>query len=261
MNKNSLKTIKIWHKKPSRRLLHQISLRKKLNFLYQENNVYVMDNHLGAGWCWLNELESSKSYNFIHLDHHTDLWKPQNKLNLFKGMPLAAYTAQDIDWAKYIKAVYDVYPRWFQESYFVTFDGIDQDYFLNNSQHNYDLGSGWDKKIGHCKDKLDTFFNLNGECIFNLDLDYFVKNEDNCEYYNDEEIIEVIQKVKMNWEKIAVLTIALSPDVFCPELETEPDRDKIAMLWKKSLHVMDIVSQELGIDFQLKIKQSEAIIT
>lgn len=35
--------------------------------------IYVMDNHLSAAWCWMQECESEEMYNFIHIDKHSDL--------------------------------------------------------------------------------------------------------------------------------------------------------------------------------------------
>lgn len=42
----------------------------KLNFLYKEDNINIMDNHLAAGYAWLRELTPNVSYNFFHIDQH-----------------------------------------------------------------------------------------------------------------------------------------------------------------------------------------------
>ncbi len=46
----------------------------QLNFLWKDDvrPVYVMDNHLGALWCWLRELRPNESYVLVHVDHHWD---------------------------------------------------------------------------------------------------------------------------------------------------------------------------------------------
>ncbi|TQP33318.1 hypothetical protein FLM01_16020, partial [Vibrio cholerae] len=46
-----------------------------LNFLWNENNVYVMDNHRAAYWCWMQRYQSSKKYNLFHIDAHLDTLK------------------------------------------------------------------------------------------------------------------------------------------------------------------------------------------
>ncbi|MFP9097729.1 UPF0489 family protein [Flavobacterium sp. RHBU_24] len=43
------------------------------NFLYKSGKVYVMDNHRCASWCWLQEIDTDKEYNYLHIDRHYDL--------------------------------------------------------------------------------------------------------------------------------------------------------------------------------------------
>lgn len=43
-----------------------------VNFLWQRGNVYVMDNHRLALWCWLREMDLNRKCNFIHIDRHFD---------------------------------------------------------------------------------------------------------------------------------------------------------------------------------------------
>ncbi|NJO92399.1 MAG: hypothetical protein HC831_28095 [Chloroflexia bacterium] len=49
-----------------------VSWVKNLNLLYKERNIYVMDNHNAALWCWLQEMDMSKKYNILHIDKHYD---------------------------------------------------------------------------------------------------------------------------------------------------------------------------------------------
>lgn len=44
-----------------------------VNFLFKHDKIYVMDNHLCAGWCWLQHTDLSRKYNFVHIDYHYDL--------------------------------------------------------------------------------------------------------------------------------------------------------------------------------------------
>ena len=41
--------------------------------LWQNGNVYVMDNHRDAAWCWLQQCKTEELYNFMHIDQHYDL--------------------------------------------------------------------------------------------------------------------------------------------------------------------------------------------
>ncbi len=44
-----------------------------LRTLKQDKNIYLMDNHMAAAWCWGKELDQTKSYNILHIDKHYDL--------------------------------------------------------------------------------------------------------------------------------------------------------------------------------------------
>lgn len=41
--------------------------------LWQNDKVYVMDNHRDAAWCWLQKCQTEERYNFMHIDQHYDL--------------------------------------------------------------------------------------------------------------------------------------------------------------------------------------------
>lgn len=42
------------------------------NFLWQWQNVYVMDNHRLALWCWLRHLTPDNKVDILHMDEHYD---------------------------------------------------------------------------------------------------------------------------------------------------------------------------------------------
>lgn len=63
----------MWLKETSGNIYDKESGTHSLNFLGQDRNIYVMDNHLAAGWCWLNSLNPNEQYNFFHVDQHQDL--------------------------------------------------------------------------------------------------------------------------------------------------------------------------------------------
>ena len=51
------------------------SFDKDVVFLWKSDvhPIYISDNHLAAAWCWLQECEPNESYNFMHIDRHSDL--------------------------------------------------------------------------------------------------------------------------------------------------------------------------------------------
>ncbi|WP_194478586.1 UPF0489 family protein [Bradyrhizobium sp. CCBAU 53338] len=44
----------------------------QLNFLWQHENVFVMDNHRAAMWCWLQRIKPTSSHSLFHIDQHYD---------------------------------------------------------------------------------------------------------------------------------------------------------------------------------------------
>lgn len=55
------------------------------NFLFQYENVYVMDNHRAAYWCWLQEVDALQPFNILHIDRHYDCLGITN--TWLEGMP------------------------------------------------------------------------------------------------------------------------------------------------------------------------------
>jgi hypothetical protein len=44
----------------------------EVNFLYQMENVFFMDNHRTASWCWENSISECSNIALIHIDAHYD---------------------------------------------------------------------------------------------------------------------------------------------------------------------------------------------
>ena len=200
--------------------------RFNLNFLYKENFVYIMDNHLAAGWCWLNELNQEEQYNFIHIDHHGDLqcWGLDSVLDFFGHHPnptLEEYCNESYQWfnhalnvhenwklfgySNYIKLIHRYRPNWFCECYFST-GQEEQDRSMNiveniNSQ---DLS----RRIS------ELLNNHNRQWIVNFDLDFFYDNDGDPEIIeiNREYLHDILQAIANHRGNIAVLTIAMSPE-------------------------------------------------
>ena len=42
------------------------------NFLWTNDNVYIMDNHRAALWCWFRHISEDSKVSLIHIDRHTD---------------------------------------------------------------------------------------------------------------------------------------------------------------------------------------------
>ncbi len=43
------------------------------NVLWNRDQVFIMDNHRLALWCWFQKLDKTKRYNLLHIDAHPDM--------------------------------------------------------------------------------------------------------------------------------------------------------------------------------------------
>jgi len=46
-----------------------------LNFLWKTGNVYVMDNHRAAAWCWAQHVRQGENHGLYHIDRHPDVFE------------------------------------------------------------------------------------------------------------------------------------------------------------------------------------------
>jgi len=245
----------MWIKEPKYPLRYSWS--SQLNFLYQSGKVYVMDNHLAAGWCWINQLHTGKSYNLYHIDGHYDLqgdaqsvksqiidvgFDLQNcsldaYLNLRqpmedgKSVPLFRYDT-------YILNLQQVYDSLFARKYYATQRiGNRKEVYLDPGKGDCEIEAF--QLIHQLADDIDA--TSDNQWIVNLDLDYFFieMGEDHLQYLTDDFIVTVCENIKRSMKKIAVVTIALSPE-FCGG-------------WQKSYRIAKLVSHCLELDFELKM--------
>jgi hypothetical protein len=219
------------------------------NLLWNDRNVYIMDNHRAALWCWMQHLKKTEIYNLIHIDCHYDtLYSNIDEwlhhvpaLNEISISDYLDHTFRD-DSASGVKSLlfmYDNYLSIFLEKYK---DMLSDCIFATHEQGDVPkkgrLIKPWDLS-GNLKFWLSESEN---KWICNLDLDYFFY-PDNFESYNfffsDSYVKQICASIKvmLEKEKIQVLTISLSPEC-CGG-------------WPNSEAMLDTVCQELGIDFQL----------
>ncbi len=48
------------------------SLSYDQNFVWNDNSIYIMDNHRSALWCWLQHISSDNNISIFHIDRHYD---------------------------------------------------------------------------------------------------------------------------------------------------------------------------------------------
>ncbi len=223
---------------------HMKSGSDTLNFMLHYPKTYVMDNHLGAGWCWLHELNPKQQYNFFHIDQHEDLGaaldpkyyqhlKNDPKVPIDEYVSLSYresfYQGKVFIWDNYIKQIQRLFPDWFSNCYFACPSDV------YDPSHSPALSLN----IVYNANPLELYNNIDylikkerRRFIVNLDIDYFF--DDKCmPLYSEEYIRAFAQHLNDAMENIAVLTIALSPEC-CGG-------------WEQAFRVYEIVAKELDV--------------
>ena len=104
--------------------------------LWQNEKIYVMDNHLSAAWCWLQSCNPKKEYNFMHIDTHYDMLdcfhdedlkplrdNPQISYEEFKNLKRSKEPGKGLavfKYDNYIMPIYTLQPNWFHKNIFLT---------------------------------------------------------------------------------------------------------------------------------------------
>jgi UPF0489 domain len=226
-----------------------------VNFLYKDDktDVYVMDNHLAALWCWMQYLDDSETVNLIHIDRHRDtvggdLETSESLLDWLSVCPdlsklslegyLSARTISGDDplfrWDNYLSIFLSKHASQVNRCFSVT----------------HDVGCGFDGfnviEPGPLSmpENLETWAGLDGRrSIINLDLDYFFYVYDDyggCreDLFSDLYISRLLNALKrvMKLGKTC-LTVSFSPEC-CGG-------------WEHAERMWDIVREKLDIDFAL----------
>lgn len=196
---------------------------ENLNFLLRYSKVFVMDNHLAAGWCWLQELNIGDVCCFFHVDQHQDLCDggPLERYAYIGDNPhltIDEYTAPEynhgsgmskvVRWDTYIKQMQHISPNWFSQCFFAC-----PEYVQDNARFtDMPLNVVYNPGPFELYDNVDYWTKQHPEpFIFNLDLDYFF-NDKGMRIFSDDYILALASDINKAMNRIAVMTIALSPE-------------------------------------------------
>ena len=227
-------------------------------FLWRAENVFVMDNHKSALWCWLHACEEGRKYNFMHIDRHYDMLECFHDKDL---KPLKRNPHLDFDtysnliridddykvfrWDNYIMAGYVLRPDWFHTNIFLThkegYTGKSWGHKPMRIREENPLFMEWSiqQYIEEPSEFLDGFegddFKL--PWIVNLDIDVFYTADSHIQLFSDEYIRKIAEILQRNLERIAVLTIAVSPDCLGGDCMSEK--------WANGFRILKIMSEEI----------------
>lgn len=248
----------MWIKELPPNYLHCRSGMINLNGLWHDGNIYVMDNHRVAAWCWLQACDHSTHYSFLHIDQHSDLmidnspvvWTTYHKAIENPSLSLAEYldlrhadslNAHAFRWDNYIRPIHGLLPNWFSPAYFAYTQAVEIDeYERKTTSPGYNGFLGAATRLSH-QGLLDLLLtipsHLHKKWIINLDIDYFYAK---CIRAMGVSFVEQFGLLLNNClPQTQVLTIALSPSCCNPQ-------KSIISGWRNSIRVFDLLKKHLG---------------
>ena len=200
------------------------SLGFKTNLLYKRENIYLMDNHRMAAWCWVNHIDENEKYTVVHIDKHNDTldnqmneWTTPIK-NGLKNLSLHEYDS--LEYQKTKSERYKVF-RW--DNYIPIFhhyySHLVNEYVFYTHNKGY-ISENFKKHIMLCpahnlmNDFFDCFSEHENKLIINLDIDYFFcSNPNYFIFFSNHAIKRLIKDImRLVADEKNLLTIALSPE-------------------------------------------------
>ena len=226
------------------------SLSTEMNFLFRQENIYVMDNHRAALWCWMQHVDPQQRYSLFHIDAHYDTRSVKAAPWLSSVPDLASLSLADylafgteragtenwplISWENYLSLFFEKYPTLLSECFLATHQMGDQPEATVKYEHMIP------RVFSECLPSFLTDYSGDG-WILNLDIDYFFckSGDDYIPMFSDvfmDRFIESVAEV-LRRKKLCCMTIALSPEC-CGG-------------WSASEELCSRIASGLGLDFRL----------
>lgn len=221
----------------------------KDNFIWRDGNIYIMDNHRAAAWCWAQHVNEIAGLRLLHVDKHTDSVDANTQAisELFPRRfecTLNEYLAKQYDlphvgiisaatWENYIALFTRLYPEIISKHYICIRDNACNGIIADMHPFYYTP----------CElvRELNYFMSEQPRWIVNIDLDYFwhVSEGLSFQLFSEQYIRRVFQEILTGIVsgKVLVTTVALSPEC-CGG-------------WDNAEHLLNIVCDELGLDLIL----------
>ncbi len=210
-----------------------------LKFLWKSDNapIYIMDNHLAAAWCWMQECNIDEKYNFMQIDQHADLGvrgyakdiafirinpkiSLEDYLELTYSNPCGSYKSFQCD--NYITACYYLFPNWFNTNLFYYTDPCVKGSTQGSGYENFseqrmnegfiiqDIKQFIEEQVFPSSELVIDESMQKKKWIVNLDLDFFWNKNGN-RIFDDQFVYNLGITIGNALKNIQILTIALSP--------------------------------------------------
>ena len=188
------------------------------NVLWNQDNVFIMDNHRLALWCWFQKIDQNSRCNLFHIDAHPDM--SESALKYFKHdlwkISLEDYRSAlqtDINtplfrWDNYIEIFLQKYPELVGKTVSATHH-LGSGKELSEEIRPYDLVKFMQGLFSGVKFVNDLPW------IVNLDLDYFFSAApEKLQLFSDDYVEALSNSINSGLKNgmIKVLTISLSPE-------------------------------------------------
>ena len=194
------------------------------NLLWRDGNVYLMDNHRAALWCWQQHIDLyAEAHSLIHIDRHYDALQASLSDHMaimpdLRGLPIQDYLAATIDlsppaplfrWDNYLSIYLERMSGQLDLLRLLTHGDGDRPKFRKIME------SGCDE----LPQNIDYW--LEGRWIVNIDLDYFfcADAEDGfIQMFSGKYLDATFQGLRraMDSGNVAVVTVCLTPSNFTP---------------------------------------------
>jgi hypothetical protein len=217
------------------------------NFLWNNESVYIMDNHRAALWCWFQHLSKDSKYNLFHIDRHFDtvythIEQESKHLPNMYDISISDYLEFNYDadfgntllfsYENYLSIFLENYGNIIKECFFATHEDGDKPKF-NKCQ----IMKLWDipDNMDYCLNNHETNW------IINVDIDYFFSQKDDSQLlmFSDDYIESMFRPIaeRIKDGKIDVFTLCLSPEW--------------SSGWDESLIICDKICKILELDFRI----------
>lgn len=232
-----------------------------VNFLWTEYNIYIMDNHLFALWCWSQHYQGQEGVDLFHVDAHYDSdlicdlevqacpedihnLDIEAYLEIENPLPFTPLSQEDEDDSLYhFLFHWSNYLSFFMHRYHHRLNSI----FFCTQKRGRPPNSEWNAIELEFDGLLERLrCSQIRSAIINIDFDYFVDmrqdsvSGDTCYFLAGQDRLELLfaEVQRLNsLGRLLVLTICLSPEC--------------CGTWSLSEEILAIAGNILGLDFRL----------